>query len=196
MSMYDRIYIADATEAQELGFTCANGHVLRGFQTKDLDDPYMAHYLIGQGRIWCRQSQKTRGRRFEFLPSSDLPELLREHQAYDHKILSFTGSAIIYAECRTCAPTLILGSAYDGGLNVHEHHSFNEFRLDVLSGVIDEVTAVKREQRADIERERGQRGERVLADDDPIVVALRERRAAEAKDRAARGLPLDDDDDN
>jgi hypothetical protein len=193
MSMTDRVWVYDEVDATRLMLRCANGHELRAFDSKEMDEPYQARWLIGHGRLWTPARTPGYGEPIE-RHVEITEERILEHRAFAYDLAPITRAPIIYTECRQCPRALIVGGGLMlHGLNIWERAPMCEFRLSIEQGRVLRAEAVKLETRADIERYFAAQGQRVLADDDPIAVVYRERREAEAKERALRGLEPDDD---
>jgi hypothetical protein len=171
MGMYDTLLVLD--DVAEL--RCPEGHRLRSFQTKDLDEPSMSTYLVSSGRLyraagrnaWSGAGEQAAGWRLEgkqaiFEQRFDLQALPgpRRVNAYDH--------------CGACEPVLVR-TDHPGAFGdlVNEHNVFVDFTLTFRVGEplqVERTSGTRDELKAELAR----RGVWVLNEEDALAVAHRE----------------------
>jgi hypothetical protein len=170
MGMFDTIIILDRAASA----CCAEGHRIRSLQTKDLDDPSMATYLVNGGRLyvaisieraWC--SDDASGWRV------DGGRAVREHH-HELREIEAPRSVSVYGHCDECEPLLVRSDrgSFLGDF-VTEHKLFVDFTLTFRRG---EPLRVERMSgaRDDFGNELRARGLYVLRDDEPLAMAHRE----------------------
>lgn len=185
MGMFDSVFIVDAP-----GLSCAQGHLLRAFQTKDLAQPSMSTYLLCQGRLYLASAEPgaddedARGWRVE-------GERAIHERRYHLREARPERALRIYTTCPACEPVLVRSSAPDlWGDIVREHGIFVDFLLTFRAG---EPLQIQRESgsREQLERELRARGVFVLEATDPLAVAHRTLKRAREQlvDEGASGVP-------
>jgi hypothetical protein len=154
--------------------SCPHGHALHSFQTRDLDGPPAATYLVQGGRLYLAEA--TDGRP----PAEGSPEVWRieaaavvREQRFTLREISAPSALRIYGNCPFCDP--VLTGTLEPGCHeevVQEHAVPVGFRLSFRPG---EPLRVERTSgtRDDLELELLDRGVRVLDDDEPLALAHR-----------------------
>jgi hypothetical protein len=196
MGLFDTVLFMD--DLDEL--RCAQGHALRSFQTKDIDEPSMSTYLMRvdrsgrPGRLYQARPEE-HGSHAESEIASWRCEgngAVREHR-YSLNEVHGPLAIHIYGSCHACEPVLVR-TAEPGwrGDIVTEHALFVDFELLLRPG---EPLHIERTSgsRDELKRELSGRGAYVLLDDEPLAVAHRElvsarRRASEKTPRRSRRL--------
>jgi hypothetical protein len=180
MGMFDTVVILDGAR----GFRCPNGHVLRSFQTKALDDPSMSTYLVHEGRLYLAAGERTSdsdeagGWRLEGMRA------VREHH-YTLSQVQPPRAVRVYGHCDECDPVLVRTDRPGlFGDIVSEHSLFVDFNLTFRPG---EPLQVERTSgtRDELKDELRRRGVYVLDEDEPLALAHRE--IKRARERAGRG---------
>lgn len=168
--MFDTVVILDGAASA----CCAHGHRIRSLQTKDLDDPSMATYLLNDGRLYAAISIE-RGWRTDDASGwrVDSGRAVREHR-YELREVEAPRSVLIYGHCDECEPLLIRSDrgSFLGDF-VTEHKLFVDFKLTFRRG---EPVRIERMSgtRDDFGDELRARGLYVLRDDEPLAMAHRE----------------------
>jgi len=185
MSLCDTIRCIDAQEALRLwGFACAAGHALMNFQSKDFGERQEG-FLLGRGFLWVLRGRAWQDREVAMnymVENRTDGSFLLESCTSEYRVdTGRSGDFMCYAECKDCPPAFVLSLGLGSGLSLYEHWPVSRFRLTLLGGALHRVEPLERETRETIEREFAARGQRVLAESDPIVVAYR----ARAKTREA-----------
>jgi hypothetical protein len=184
MGMFDTVIVVDELP----GLSCPEGHVLRSFQTKDLDQPSMATYLLHGGSLFLAASDEKWSDYDEAIGwRIDGAQATREHR-YELREVSAKRTVRVYAHCRECEPVLVRTEhATCLGDIVREHKLFVDFTLRFRPG---EPVQFERTSgtRADLARDLRERAH-VLNDNDPLAVAHREiKRTQAASDRKREWL--------
>ena len=171
MGMFDTLLVLD--DAAEL--RCPEGHRLRSFQTKDLDEPSMSTYLVSSGRLyraadrdgWSGAGEEAAGWRIEGKQAIS-------EQRFDLQALPGPRRVNAYGQCSVCDPVLVR-TDHPGvfGDLVNEHKMFVDFTLTFRVGEplqVERTSGTRDELKADLAR----RGVCVLNEDDALAVAHRE----------------------
>jgi hypothetical protein len=180
MGMFDTVLVVD--DIAEL--SCAHGHALRSFQTKDIDEPWMSTYLVHHRRLYRAESVEG-GSRAESEHAAWRFEggaAVRE-QRYTLSEVRGPLTIDVYGNCNECEPVLVrTDEAGLFGDIVSEHALFVDFRLTFSA---DALIRVERTSgtRDGLKRELAGRGVYVLRDDEPLALAHRELAAARRRGR-------------
>ena len=151
MGMFDRIIDLDGK------LKCAEGHVLKDFQTKDLTNTMTRFYLRGN-RLY--ETVKTR----ETLePGETTVREVKEHILQEY-VLGYRTVAI-YAACPQCKPVRFQQKGDRGWIdNIGEKQPWNDFELKFGDRALVSVTS-KLETRAEIIKDLRAYGVTVIEND-------------------------------
>lgn len=178
MGMYDTIEVLD--DAREL--CCPQGHALRSFQTKDLDDPSMSTYLVHEGKLYLASTREDRASDHDDADQWHVREgeAVHEHRYVLREILG-PRTVRAYSSCRSCTPVLVRTSGVGVfGDFVGEHALFVDFALTFRRGEPMQVERISG-TREDLAKELRESGHYVLSDDHPLAMAHREIQKAHAE---------------
>jgi len=177
--MYDTLLVLDDVAA----LCCPEGHPLRSFQTKDLDEPSMSTYLVHGSRLYRATGRDAAWGAEDAAGWRVLGTQAILERRYDLQTLPDPRRLNVYDHCGACQPVLVrMDHPGAFGDLVNEHQLFVDFTLTFQSG---EPLQVERTSgsRADLEAELARRGVYVLKNDDALAVAHRE--IAKARQRTA-----------
>ena len=172
MGMFDMIVILDALPS----LSCAEGHAVRAFHTKDLPDPAMSTYLVRGGRLYLAVEgerelelglEDPQAWRFE----GDQAIHVRRHRLQEAPP---PRALRVYGSCEQCEPVLVRNESPRGWSDVVvEHPLVADFRLTFRK---DEPLQIERLSgtRQALEAELRARGLCVLAAGDALAEAHRE----------------------
>ena len=165
------------------GLSCPAGHVLRSFQTKDLDHSSMATYLVHRGRLFLAGKGGLTDECDETVSWRIQGNMaIREHH-YSLREVQPPQAMRVYGRCYECDPVLVRcdDTTFLGDL-VQEHALFVDFRLTFRAG---EPVQIERESgsRAELREDLRRRGVYVLEDNEPLAVAHRENERVRSRSR-------------
>jgi hypothetical protein len=170
MGMFDMIVILDALPA----LSCAEGHAVRSFHTKDLPDPAMSTYLVREGRLYLAVEgalesglEDPRAWLFE---GTDAVHV-RRHQLQEAPP---PRTLRVYGSCEECEPVLVRNESPQLWSDVVVEHSLvADFRLTFRKGEPLQVERLSGTRQA-LEAELRARGLLVLTAGDALADAHRE----------------------
>jgi hypothetical protein len=182
MGMFDMVVILDEVPA----LSCAEGHAIRSFHTKDLPDPAMSTYLVHGGRLYLAvegavESGLEDPRAWRFDGSEAV--YVRHHQLQEAPP---PRSLRLYGSCEECEPVLVRSEAPPQWSDVVvEHPLLADFRLTFRKGEPLQIEPLSG-SRQGLEAELRARGLLVLTVGDALAEAHREvKRVRRLAQRAA-----------
>lgn len=167
MGMFDTVKFTEMEEAP----MCFSGHVLKDFQTKDLDQGMDVYYIRGR-KLYLLDKDFDKPRNLKYSDPdpasvfSDRSELFIVETRIA-KPSRFSGTMNVYTSCNECDPVCweSQGSSVWGD-RINEAFPWNEFELRFEDGIFIYMEPIKVESRDDVRL--GLSG-RALPDDDRIV---------------------------
>lgn len=175
MGLSDEVVILDGVR-----LTCPEGHVIGSFQTKDLERPTMATYLVHGARLYQAVHS-------EPLSDADVVACWRIVGSVAVREFRYTLREVpspctvrVYGHCDACAPVLVRTERAHLDDLVREHTVHVDYTLRFRTGesvIAHRDSGTRDELRADLRH----RGLHVLDDDEPLAVAHREIERARAR---------------
>jgi hypothetical protein len=176
MGMFDMVVVLDSLSA----LSCAEGHAIGSFHTKDLPDPAMSTYLVRGGRLYLAVEGEGEGE-LELGLGHEHPQAWRfegDQAAYvrRHRLQEAPPPRTlrVYGCCEQCEPVLVRNESPQGWCDVVvEHALVADFRLTFRK---DEPLQIERLSgtRQALEAELRSRGLLVLSAGDALAEAHRE----------------------
>ena len=183
MGMFDMVVVLDELSA----LTCAEGHAIGSFHTKDLPDPAMSTYLLVKGRIYLAIEgelelgiEEPRAWRFEGTHAIHV----RRHRLQEAPP---PRTLRVYGSCERCEPVLVRNEAPRGWSDVVvEHALVADFKLTFRKEEPMQIERVSGTRQA-LEAELRSRGLCVLSAGDALAEAHREVKRARQRAQRAEG---------
>jgi hypothetical protein len=183
MGMFDMVVVLDALSA----LSCAEGHAINSFHTKDLPDPTMSTYLVWGGRLYLAvEGEHELGLEDPqaWRLDGDQAVHVRRHrlqEAPPPRVLR------VYGSCERCEPVLVRNESPQAWSDVVvEHALVADFRLTFRKDEPLQIERVSGTRQA-LEAELRSRGLSVLSTGDALAEAHREvKRVRQQAQRASR----------